>query len=150
MGRQNERVVLQESPDILRFADKNIRNEEDRLYPDDPELQKLVQSWGMWVNATCNYLAYLLVESSDSSVAFLFSLRQFIVTHYVPLNTVFGVDMNTTCFVSNVSMMKHLVFFWNKDDCRFLFWDLLCDFSVDLMWGSHTFETGFSRLGRPR
>ena len=105
MGRQNERVVLQESPDILRFADKNIRNEEDRLYPDDPELQKLVQSWGMWVNATCNYLAYLLVESSDSSVAFLFSLRQFIVIHYVPLNTVIVVDMNTTCSVSNVSMM---------------------------------------------
>jgi len=39
--------VLQESPDILRFADKNIRNEEDRLYPEDPELQKLVQAWGM-------------------------------------------------------------------------------------------------------
>lgn len=32
MGRSSERVVLQESPDILRFADKNIRNEEDRLY----------------------------------------------------------------------------------------------------------------------
>ena len=80
MGRQNERVVLQESPDILRFADKNIRNEEDRLYPDDPELQKLVQSWGMWVNAICNYLAYLLVESSDSSVAFLFFHLSF---HYV-------------------------------------------------------------------
>ena len=80
MGRQNERVVLQESPDILRFADKNIRNEEDRLYPDDPELQKLVQSWGMWVNAICNYLAYLLVESSDSSVAFLFFHFSF---HYV-------------------------------------------------------------------
>lgn len=80
MGRQNERVVLQESPDILRFADKNIRNEEDRLYPDDPELQKLVQSWGMWVNATYNYLAYLLVESSDSSVAFLFLHLSF---HYV-------------------------------------------------------------------
>ncbi|CAM6048869.1 unnamed protein product [Sphagnum compactum] len=45
MGRQDERVVLQESPDILRFADKNIRNEEERLYPDDAELQKLVQSW---------------------------------------------------------------------------------------------------------
>ncbi|KAG0554438.1 hypothetical protein M758_12G095200 [Ceratodon purpureus] len=45
MGRSSERVVLQESPDILRFADKNIRNEEDRLYPDDPELQKLVQAW---------------------------------------------------------------------------------------------------------
>ena len=40
-------MVLQESPDILRFADKNIRNEEDRLYPDDPELQQRVQAWGM-------------------------------------------------------------------------------------------------------
>jgi len=49
MGRQDERVVLQESPDILRFADKNIRNEEERLYPDDAELQKLVQSWGVFI-----------------------------------------------------------------------------------------------------
>ncbi|XP_073385287.1 uncharacterized protein [Physcomitrium patens] len=46
MGRSSERVVLQESPDILRFADKNIRNEEDRLYPDDPDMQRLVQAWG--------------------------------------------------------------------------------------------------------
>lgn len=45
MGRSSERVVLQESPDILRFADKNIRNEEDRLYPDDPDMQRLVQAW---------------------------------------------------------------------------------------------------------
>lgn len=110
MGRQNERVVLQESPDILRFADKNIRNEEDRLYPDDPELQKLVQSWGMWVNATCNYLAYLLVEklgqfSGISRFPLISSQRQFIVIHYVPLNTVIVVVIKTTCFVSNVSMM---------------------------------------------
>lgn len=52
MGRSSERVVLQESPDILRFADKNIRNEEDRLYPDDPDMQRLVQAWGMAYKST--------------------------------------------------------------------------------------------------
>jgi hypothetical protein len=110
MGRQNERVVLQESPDILRFADKNIRNEEDRLYPDDPELQKLVQSWGMWVNAICNYPCLptggkLGQFSGISLFPLIFSLRQFIVIYHVPLNTVIVVVMNTTCLGTNVLMM---------------------------------------------
>lgn len=45
MGRSTEQVVLQESPDILHFAEKNIRREENRLYPSEPEARKLVQSW---------------------------------------------------------------------------------------------------------
>jgi hypothetical protein len=61
MGRQDERVVLQESPDILRFADKNIRNEEERLYPDDAELQKLVQSWGVFIIILNFHLFYKFV-----------------------------------------------------------------------------------------
>ncbi|KAG6542649.1 hypothetical protein Mapa_015980 [Marchantia paleacea] len=45
MGRHSEQVVLQESPDILRFAEKNIKREEDRLYPSDPEMLRAVQAW---------------------------------------------------------------------------------------------------------
>ncbi|CAM6081759.1 unnamed protein product [Calypogeia fissa] len=45
MGRSKEQVVLQESPDILHFAEKNIRREENRLYPADAETRKLVEAW---------------------------------------------------------------------------------------------------------
>lgn len=50
MGRHSEQVVLQESPDILRFAEKNIKREEDRLYPSDPEMLRAVQAWGEITN----------------------------------------------------------------------------------------------------
>lgn len=69
MGRSSERVVLQESPDILRFADKNIRNEEDRLYPEDAELQKLVQSWGMLAEQA--FTCVLIVVESEVEFAWL-------------------------------------------------------------------------------
>jgi hypothetical protein len=71
MGRTSERVVLQESPDILRFADKNIRNEEDRLYPDDPELQKLVQAWGMAHMSEQAFTCVLIVVESEVEFAWL-------------------------------------------------------------------------------
>ncbi|KAL2633850.1 hypothetical protein R1flu_005329 [Riccia fluitans] len=45
MGSGSDRVVLQESSDILRFAEKNIKREEDRLYPADPEMLKVVEAW---------------------------------------------------------------------------------------------------------
>ncbi|KAL3693565.1 hypothetical protein R1sor_007216 [Riccia sorocarpa] len=45
MGSGSDRVVLQESSDILRFAEKNIKREEDRLYPDDPVMFKAVEAW---------------------------------------------------------------------------------------------------------
>ncbi|KAH8942516.1 hypothetical protein BDL97_14G104400 [Sphagnum fallax] len=44
-GSTGDRIVLQESTDILKFADRNIADKHDRLYPDDPELLKLVESW---------------------------------------------------------------------------------------------------------
>jgi hypothetical protein len=45
-GSTGDRIVLQESTDILKFVDRNIVDKHDRLYPDDPELLKLVESWG--------------------------------------------------------------------------------------------------------
>lgn len=45
IGKGPEQVVLSESHDILEYADKKIDNEENRLYPSDPELLQLVQSW---------------------------------------------------------------------------------------------------------
>eukprot|EP01018_Ginkgo_biloba_P020091 Gb_11946 [translate_table: standard] len=43
IGEGECRVVLNESSDILQFADENIKTEEDRLYPS--ALQKSVQEW---------------------------------------------------------------------------------------------------------
>ncbi|CAM6023191.1 unnamed protein product [Sphagnum balticum] len=44
-GKSDQRIVLHQSTDIVKFADNNIQEEQDRLFPDDPELQKLVESW---------------------------------------------------------------------------------------------------------
>lgn len=43
LGEGKDRVVLHESSDILKFADENIKSEEDRLYPSKPE--QSVQEW---------------------------------------------------------------------------------------------------------
>ena len=49
MGKGSARVVIgQDSSEILRYADKSITKEEDRLYPSDPEQLQLVQSWGVF------------------------------------------------------------------------------------------------------
>jgi hypothetical protein len=45
-GKSDQRIVLHQSTDIVKFADNNIQEEQDRLFPDDPELQKLVESFG--------------------------------------------------------------------------------------------------------
>lgn len=60
-GSTGDRIVLQESTDILKFADRNIADKHDRLYPDDPELLKLVESWGE-LDETLTPSAHKLLE----------------------------------------------------------------------------------------
>lgn len=43
LGEGKNKVVLHESSDILKFADENIKSEEDRLYP--LNLEQSVQEW---------------------------------------------------------------------------------------------------------
>jgi hypothetical protein len=45
-GKSDQRIVLHQSTDIVKFSDNNIQEEQDRLFPNDPELQKVVESWG--------------------------------------------------------------------------------------------------------
>lgn len=46
--------VLGSSHEILEFADKNIEDEDDRLYSSDPEKLQLEQSWGELYKLTCS------------------------------------------------------------------------------------------------
>lgn len=76
IGKGPEQVVLSESHDILEYADKKIDNEENRLYPSDPELLQLVQSWGMFRRSLCS--SSFTRDHCDMGVVVEY---EFIVTH---------------------------------------------------------------------